>query len=93
MARIVAPLFPRISPVVRKLGEHLWRWELRHPEWTAEESADAGWEPVVASYAALAGTQLLLFDPLAPSEGEAAERFWAALDGATSGTTVRPRSC
>jgi len=67
--------------VFRKLRKHLWRWEVSHPEWTPEEGADGGWEPVVASYAALSESQLLLFDPLAPADGEDADRFWHALDG------------
>lgn len=64
----------------REVRTHLWRWELRHPEWTPEESADNGWDPVVAAYAALAGDQFLLFDPLVPPDGEDVERFWRPLD-------------
>lgn len=69
-----------IGEVFREIREHLWRWELPHPEWTPEEGADGGWDPVVASYAALAAKQFLVIDPLAPPEGEEAERFWRALD-------------
>jgi hypothetical protein len=66
---------------IARLRDGLWRWALQHPEWTREESAEAGWDPIVASYAALAQDQLLLIDPLAPAEGEDADSFWEALDG------------
>ena len=67
--------------MVQRLREHLWRWELPHPEWTPEEAEDGGWDQNVASYAALADDRFLLFDPLVPQAGAEAERFWHALDG------------
>jgi hypothetical protein len=64
-----------------EVRQHLWRWELPHPDWAPEEAEDGGWEETVASYAALADGQVLLLDPLAPPHGSAeAERFWRALD-------------
>jgi hypothetical protein len=67
--------------VFTEVRTHLWRWELPHPDWAPEEAEDGGWGETVASYAALAGDQLLLLDPLAPPPGSAeAERFWRALD-------------
>jgi hypothetical protein len=60
---------------MREIRDGLWRWETPHPEWrTAIE-----WGHEVACYAASAGDDLLLVDPLAPSEGPAP--FWAWLDG------------
>jgi hypothetical protein len=65
----------------RQVRPRLWRWEVTHPEWTPEEGADGGWDPVVASYAAVADDTLILVDPLAPPDGtDEARRFWAALD-------------
>jgi glyoxylase-like metal-dependent hydrolase (beta-lactamase superfamily II) len=66
--------------VFRQLRPRLWRWELPHPEWTPEEGADGGWEPVVASYAAVVGDRFLLFDPIAPATEAQTEPFWKALD-------------
>jgi hypothetical protein len=67
--------------MLQEIRPRLWRWELTHPEWTPEEAADGGWDPVVASYAAVTDGTLILVDPLAPPAGTAdAERFWAALD-------------
>jgi hypothetical protein len=50
---------------MEKLTEGLWRWTGRHPEW---HPGDFGAE--VASFAAQAGADTLLIDPLLPSEDE-----------------------
>jgi glyoxylase-like metal-dependent hydrolase (beta-lactamase superfamily II) len=47
---------------VRELGPGLWHWEARHPWWRD----GAPWGPEVSSYAIDDGSQLLLFDPVAP---------------------------
>jgi hypothetical protein len=48
---------------MEKLTEGLWRWSARHPEW---HPGDFGAK--VASFAARAGDDTLLIDPLLPSE-------------------------
>ena len=56
------------------LTKDLWRWTARHPEW---HPGDFGAE--VACFAARAGDDLLLIDPLLPPEPEAVlERLDAA---------------
>jgi hypothetical protein len=50
----------------RRLAKDLWRWTARHPEW---HPGEFGAE--VASYAARAGDDLLLIDPLLPAEHDA----------------------
>jgi glyoxylase-like metal-dependent hydrolase (beta-lactamase superfamily II) len=56
---------------VDQLREGIWRWETRHPSWTADDGGPDGWGPDVASYAIEAGGRLLLVDPLAvPAEAE-----------------------
>jgi hypothetical protein len=50
---------------MEKLTEGLWRWTGRHPEW---HPGNFGAE--VASFAAQAGADTLLIDPLLPSEDE-----------------------
>jgi glyoxylase-like metal-dependent hydrolase (beta-lactamase superfamily II) len=52
-----------MSPRPKRLAAGLWRWTARHPEW---HPGDFGSE--VASFAALAGDDLLLIDPLLPPE-------------------------
>jgi len=67
---------------VRELRPRLWYWTAPHPEWTPEDGGDDGWEPDVGcySYVSPAGDELVLLDPLVPSEPEDADRFWSALD-------------
>jgi hypothetical protein len=50
---------------MQRLGEGLWRWTARHPEW---HPGDFGAE--VACFAAQAGDTTLLIDPLLPPEPE-----------------------
>ena len=55
-----------------ELREGIWRWEARHPSWTADDGGPDGWPPDVACYAIDTGERLLLIDPLAmPAEVEA----------------------
>lgn len=48
-----------------ELRQGIWRWEARHPIWTANDGGPDGWGPEVASYAIDTGEHLLLIDPLA----------------------------
>jgi hypothetical protein len=56
-----------------EIREGLWRWEAPHPEWHTRIE----WGHRVASYAASAGPELVLVDPLVPADGE---ETWSALD-------------
>jgi hypothetical protein len=49
-------------PSATELAPGLLWWQADHPDWPGE---DAGWGPKVTSYA-LAGDQVVLFDPLSP---------------------------
>jgi glyoxylase-like metal-dependent hydrolase (beta-lactamase superfamily II) len=48
--------------MIRELRPGLWHWQTAHPEWQSR----APFEKEVSSYARDDGTDLLLFDPLAP---------------------------
>ena len=63
---------------VEQIRPRLWRWTASHPDWTAEQGGDEGWEPEVSSYALVEADELVLIDPLVPADDE--ERFWRALD-------------
>jgi hypothetical protein len=52
-----------MSPKPKRLAAGLWRWTARHPEWHPGEFGSE-----VASFAALAGDDLLLIDPLLPPD-------------------------
>ena len=52
-----------MSAKPEQLADGLWRWTARHPEW---HPGEFGRE--VASFAAAAGDDLLLIDPLLPAE-------------------------
>ena len=65
---------------VEKLAPGLWRWTARHPDWTPEQGGPDGWEPDVASFYCEADADILLVDPLVPSDGSEEERFWRALE-------------
>jgi glyoxylase-like metal-dependent hydrolase (beta-lactamase superfamily II) len=52
----------------------LWIWRVRHPAWTPE----ADWEPLVTSTCATSGTEVAVFDPIAPPDE--AEEIWERLD-------------
>jgi hypothetical protein len=49
----------------KRIAKDLWRWTARHPEW---HPGDFGAQ--VASYAARAGDDTLLIDPLLPDDGD-----------------------
>jgi len=54
-----------------EVREGIWRWEARHPSWSADDSGPDGWPPDVACYSIDTGERLLLIDPLAmPAEVE-----------------------
>jgi len=65
---------------VAELAPRLWRWTARHPDWTPEQGGSDGWEPEVASYYCEARSDVLLVDPLVPTEDGDRDRFWRALD-------------
>jgi len=54
-----------MSATPDQLADGLWRWTARHPEWHPGEFGSE-----VASFAATAGDDLLLIDPLLPPEPE-----------------------
>ena len=60
---------------VAELAPDLWRWTARHPEWHPADTFGAE----VASYALVAGDDLLLIDPLLP-DGEDTDGVLAGLD-------------
>jgi hypothetical protein len=65
---------------VRELKPRLWYWTARHPDWTADQGGEGGWEPDVGCYAYVAPDlrALVLIDALVP--GGDADSFWEALD-------------
>ncbi len=65
---------------VAALAPGVWRWTACHPEWTPDQGGPDGWEPEVASYYCEAGGDILLIDPIVPSDVSERERFWEALD-------------
>jgi glyoxylase-like metal-dependent hydrolase (beta-lactamase superfamily II) len=60
---------------VAELAPDLWRWTARHPDWHPADTFGAE----VASYALVAGDDLLLVDPLLP-DGEDADPVLQDLD-------------
>jgi glyoxylase-like metal-dependent hydrolase (beta-lactamase superfamily II) len=72
---------------VTEIAPDLWRWTARHPDWHPAD--DFGAE--VASYALVAGDELLLVDPLLPDADGAATDVLERLDilaGAATGTHI-----
>ena len=65
---------------VVELAPGLWRWTTAHPDWTPEQGGREGWERDVGSVYCEAGGEVLLVDPLVPSEDTERVRFWQALD-------------
>ena len=53
----------RSTASAHEIGEHLWRWERRHPEWHPGQFG-----ATVASYAIRVGGATLLIDPLVDDE-------------------------
>lgn len=56
------------------VGEGLWRWSARHPEWQPGQ----GWEPDVWCVYVETPDAVAVVDPLVPADEE--DRFWRALD-------------
>ena len=65
---------------VVELAPGLWRWTTEHPDWTPEQGGPEGWEREVGSVYYEAGGDVLVIDPLVPSEDTERVRFWQALD-------------
>ena len=76
---------------VVELAPGLWRWTTAHPDWTRPSRArPEGWEREVGSVYCKAGDDVVLVDPLVPSEEAERVRFWQALDRDVAGaSTVR----
>ena len=73
---------------VVELAPGLWRWTTAHPDWTPEQGGPEGWGREVGSVYCEAGDDVVLVDPLVPSEDAERERFWQALDRDVAGATV-----
>lgn len=59
---------------VRDVAPGLWIWRLDHPAWTTK----AGWKPRVTSTCVESRGEVLVLDPLAPSDN--ASEFWDRLN-------------
>ena len=73
---------------VVELAPGLWRWTTAHPDWTPEQGGPEGWEREVGSVYCKAGDDVVLVDPLVPSEDAERERFWQALDRDVAGAST-----
>jgi hypothetical protein len=69
---------------MREIAPGLWRWTVRHPEWTPEEE----WPPEVGCVAYETGDTLVLIDPLVPPDD--AESIWPNLDARVERTGRAP---
>jgi glyoxylase-like metal-dependent hydrolase (beta-lactamase superfamily II) len=65
---------------VTRIEDGLWRWTAPHPDWRPADGGDDGWEADVASTFVETAAAIVLVDPLVPTDGEQASRFWRALD-------------
>ena len=65
--------------VVEELRPRLWWWTAPHPDWTEQDAGPDGWEEEVSCYALVEEDELVLIDPLVPTDDDE-ERFWRALD-------------
>ena len=65
---------PQSQVELRDVAPGLWIWRFEHPHWKPGQ----GWEPIVASTCVESGGEILLLDPLAPSESAA--EVWKRLD-------------
>jgi hypothetical protein len=59
-------MMPAMSATPEQLGDDLWRWTARHPEWHPGEFGSE-----VACFALKAGGDAILVDPLLPPEPDA----------------------
>ena len=73
---------------VAELAPGLWRWTTAHPDWTPEQGGPEGWEQEVSSVYCEAGGDVLLVDPLVPSDETERDRFWHALDRDVAGAAT-----
>jgi glyoxylase-like metal-dependent hydrolase (beta-lactamase superfamily II) len=62
---------------VEQIAPHLWHWTAPHPDWKPSNRGKdgLGWDETVSSYALVADGELVLVDPLVPSDD-----VWEALD-------------
>jgi glyoxylase-like metal-dependent hydrolase (beta-lactamase superfamily II) len=65
---------------VVELAPGLWRWTTAHPDWTPEQGGPEGWEQEVGSVYCETAGDVVLVDPLVPTDAAERERFWQALD-------------
>jgi hypothetical protein len=75
---------------VAELAPGLWRWTVRHPDWTPEQGGPDGWEPDVGCVYCEADGAVLLVDPLVPADEGERERFWTALERDLERAGVEP---
>ncbi|HET6510035.1 MAG TPA: MBL fold metallo-hydrolase [Baekduia sp.] len=72
---------------MNELARGLYRWAARHPEWhPGAHAGDFGAE--VGSYAALAGDELLLIDPLVAEDDTSTLEALDTLHGAATDTSI-----
>jgi glyoxylase-like metal-dependent hydrolase (beta-lactamase superfamily II) len=67
---------------LRDLSPGFWIWRVAYPDWRE----GLGWDEVVTSTCVESGGEVVLLDPLAPSED--APEFWARLDASPPTTIV-----
>jgi glyoxylase-like metal-dependent hydrolase (beta-lactamase superfamily II) len=62
---------------MEQVAPHLWHWTAPHPDWKPSNRGKdgQGWEETVSSYGLIADGELVLVDPLVPSDD-----VWEALD-------------
>jgi hypothetical protein len=65
-----------------ELAPGLWRWTARHPDWHPRGAFGAE----VASFAVVAGDELLLIDPLLPATSDDADAILETLDALAAAT-------
>jgi hypothetical protein len=69
---------------MREIAPGLWRWTVRHPEWTPEEE----WPPEVGCVAYETGDTLVLIDPLVLPGN--AKSLWPTIDACVERTGQAP---
>jgi hypothetical protein len=61
---------------VQRMADGLWRWTARHPQWNRATD----WHEIVCSVYCETAAAIVVIDPLVPTEGDDADRFWGAFD-------------
>ncbi len=61
---------------VTRIEDGLWRWTTAHPAWTPDED----WDRSVGCVYWEGPSEIVLVDPLVPTDEEERRRFWEALD-------------